>query len=153
MRFDPGPDPTRTWTVVEAKTPHDLLEATDLFDHDITPEGAADSLARPGHHVLLARASDGSAIGFISGVEMRHPDKACEMFINELGVTEAWRRQGVAHDLVRTLAQLARARGIAALWTATEPDNHAALATYRSHGATAHETAVMISIDLTEGPG
>lgn len=80
---------------------------------------------------------------------MRHPDKAPEMFINELGVAEAWRRRGVARDLLRALGDIARNRQIHTLWTATEPDNLAALATYRSLGAEADETAVMISIDLT----
>lgn len=148
---DPGHHTARTWSVVEARTPQDLLDATDLFDHDITLDSAADSLGRAGHHVFLARASDGTSIGFVSAVEMRHPDKACEMFINELGVAEPWRRQGVAQDLLRALTHLARRRGIATLWTATEPDNHAALATYRSCGADTDETAVMINIDLADG--
>lgn len=137
-----------SWTIVEARTVEQLLDASDLFDNPITSESAADSLARSDHHLLLALNSENQAIGFVSGVEMRHPDKPPEMFINELGVATDWRRKGIARELVCALANIARTNGAYSLWTATEPDNVAALATYRSVGALTDETAVMVAVDL-----
>lgn len=137
-----------SWTIVEAKTVQQLLDASDLFDNPVTSEGASDSLECSGHHLLLALNSENKAVGFVSGVEMRHPDKQAEMFINELGVAIDWRKKGIARDLVRALADIARGNGIHSLWTATEPDNIAALATYRSLEAYTDETAVMVEIDL-----
>lgn len=94
----------------------------------------------------------GETIGFVSGVEMPHPDKHAEMFVNELGVGLAWRRRGVARSLLSALGDIARLRGCAGLWTATEPVNEAALATYRSLGADADRIAVMIDIDPPFAP-
>lgn len=148
MPSDPRQYRTSSWTIIEARTVQQLLDASDLFDNPITPQGAADSLARSGHHLLLALSPERKAIGFVSGVEMRHPDKQPELFINELGVAFNWRKKGIARELLRALADIARSNGIHSLWTATEPDNIAALATYRSAGARIDETAVMISVDL-----
>ena len=138
----------QAWDVITVTTPEELLGAAELFDAEVTIEGASDALARHGQHFLLAVTRTGQAIGFVSGVEMRHPDKDAEMFVNELGVSPSWRRQGVARSLLSALGDHARSRGCTGLWTATEPDNDAALATYRSLGAEAEQTAVMIDIEL-----
>lgn len=148
---DPEAFPARPWTISEPRTPAQLLSAAELFDDPVTPASAADTLGRPGHHLLVALTHENEPIGFISAVAMRHPDKPPEMFINELGVAEAWRRRGVALDLLRALAEMARARGALELWTATEPDNLAALATYRAAGARTDGIAVMVSLDLEQG--
>lgn len=136
------------WQISPALTPSELLAAAHLFDGEVTGAGAADALARPGQLFLLAYSRAGRPVGFVSAVEMRHPDREPEMFVNELGVDEPWQRRGIARALLAALAAAARERGCAALWTATEPDNEAALATYRSAGARAEETAVMVEIDL-----
>ena len=48
------------WTIVQVSDPAELVAASHLFDDPVTPEGAADTLGRPGHVVLLARAADNS---------------------------------------------------------------------------------------------
>ncbi len=85
----------------------------------------------------------------ISGVETTHPDKGTEMFVYELGVAPAARLQGVATELVRTLADIARKSGCYGMWVATEPDNEAAKATYRKAGANEEAPFVLLSWDLT----
>src|SRR3954454_24554501 len=100
-----------------------VLAAAELFD---TPPIAAATerfLTQPGHHLLFAYDDGGRAVGMISGVEMTHPDKGTEMFIYELGVAPDARLQGVATELVRQLATLARERGCYGMWVGTEPDN------------------------------
>jgi ribosomal protein S18 acetylase RimI-like enzyme len=85
---------------------------------------------------LLAIEDEGDRpVGFISGVETTHPDKGTEMFLYELSVTEAHRNRGIGKALVTALADLARAQGCYGMWVGTEPDNTAALATYRAAGA------------------
>ena len=138
------------WSVEPARQPAALVAASHLFDADVTEESAAAFLAAPGHVVLLATTPAGEAVGFVSGVEMRHPDKEPEMFAYELGVREDWRRRGVAQSLLGALAALAAEHGCRGLWTATEHDNEAALATYRSLGATVDDGAVLLEwADLT----
>ncbi|MCK9792264.1 GNAT family N-acetyltransferase [Isoptericola sp. 4D.3] len=139
------------WTVVRAQHPAELVAASHLFDGPVSHDGAADALARPGHVVLLARTPDGRDVGFVSGVEMRHPDKDPEMFLYELGVDEAWRRQGVASALLDALRDLARGLGCQGMWTGTEADNAAALATYRRAGAQVDRGSVFVVWDELDG--
>jgi ribosomal protein S18 acetylase RimI-like enzyme len=111
-----------------------VAAAAPLFDGP--PDAAATRrfLDEPGHHLLLAY-EDERPVGFVSGVEMVHPDKGAEMFLYELGVDEPARRQGIGRALVDALAALARERGCYAMWTGTDDDNVPALRTYLSAGA------------------
>lgn len=62
-----------------------VLGAGHLFDHEPTREATAAFLCREGHHLLLAFL-DTSPVGFVSGIEVIHPDKGTEMLLYELGV-------------------------------------------------------------------
>jgi ribosomal protein S18 acetylase RimI-like enzyme len=135
------------WTITEVSDPAVLVRASHLFDRPVSQEGAEDFVRRPGHVLLMASSSDGTGIGFVSGVEMRHPDKDPEMFIYELGVDEAWRQRGVATALLDALRVESVRRGCRGMWTGTEKDNRAALATYASLGATVDDASVFITWD------
>jgi ribosomal protein S18 acetylase RimI-like enzyme len=123
--------------------------AADLFDSPPLPEPTDRFLADPTHHLLLAYDESDRAVGMISGIETTHPDKGTEMFIYELGVAPAARLQGVATQLVKALADLARRRGCYGMWVGTEPDNAAAQATYRRAGANEEAPFLLLSWDLT----
>lgn len=108
-----------------------LCAPTDLFDHLVDPAQAKHFLEDPRH--LLFFAVDGSeVVGFVSGTILLHPDKPPSLFVNEVGVREAWRRKGIGRVLVENIIKTARGRGCGNFWLATEPDNAAALALYRS---------------------
>ncbi|MEV1043636.1 GNAT family N-acetyltransferase [Streptomyces sp. NPDC049916] len=121
-------DIRRTTTVTE------LRAAAHLFDAPPRAEWAAGFLAADGHLMLIAYV-DGVPAGFVTGVEMLHPDKGSEMCLYELGVDERFRRRGIGGALTRALVDVARERGCYDVWVGVEPDNDAALATYRSAGA------------------
>lgn len=72
-----------------------VLEASDLFDGPAQAEATKRFLDDPGHHLLLAYDGE-EAVGFVTGVEMTHPDKGTELFLYELGVAEHARGKGVA---------------------------------------------------------
>jgi ribosomal protein S18 acetylase RimI-like enzyme len=110
-----------------------LITVEELFDGPVSAEAARRFLEDPTHHMLIAYV-DGEAAGFISGVEMTHPDKGTEMFLYELGVGEPHRRQGIATALVAALKELARERGCYGMWVLCDEDNEAALKTYRKAG-------------------
>ena len=122
-----------------------IIAAPELFDHAPTQDWTERFLASEGHHLLLALGDDGRAIGFVSGVEMTHPDKGTEMFLYELAVREEHRNRGVGRALVRALADLAREHGCYGMWVLTDEDNPAALAAYRAAGGGDPEPNVMLS--------
>lgn len=121
--------------------------AADLFDAPPLPGATARFLASPDHHLFIAYAHD-EPVGMVTGVEMTHPDKGTEMFLYELEVAPAARRQGVATALVRALAEHARERGCYGMWVGTERENEAAQRTYRRAGASEEEPFLLLNWDL-----
>ncbi len=115
-----------------------VLAGRDLFDAPPREEWTTKFLSSEGHHLLVA-FDDDRPVGFISGVETSHPDKGTEMFLYELSVHPEYRRRGIGKALVGSLADLARSRGCYGMWVGTEPDNAAALGTYRAAGASPPE--------------
>src|SRR3989442_13195565 len=87
-----------------------VAEAGYLIDRAPHLDAIRRFLAEPTHHLFLAHA-DGEPVGFVSGVEMTHPDKGTEMFLYELGVSEDHRQRGIGSALVTALRDLAREKG------------------------------------------
>ena len=131
--------------VVDAAAVH---EGAALFDGPPLTRATADFLVRPGHHLLFAYDDSGRVVGMVSGVETAHPDKGVEMFLYELSVAKDARRLGIGTALTRALAALARNRGCYGMWVGVEPDNEAALATYRRAGAGEAAPCLMLAWDL-----
>lgn len=122
-----------------------VLACSELFDASPTEEWAKKFLSSEGHHLLIAVDDGGDRpVGFVSGVETTHPDKGTEMFIYELSVAVDHRNRGIGRALVTALAELAQAHGCYAMWVGTEPDNAAALATYKAAGAAPPEPFVTL---------
>ena len=74
-------------------------------------------------------------IGFVLAYELlrRHGDPS-RLFVYEVGVTPEARRRGVATELLRELARIARTRGIRRGFVLTNETNEAAMELYRSLG-------------------
>ena len=126
--------------------------AGPLFDNAPREDRTEDFLAREGHHLLIAYVAD-EPVGFVTGVEIAHPDKAVEMLLYELGVAEAHRRQGVGRSLVEGLLGLARQLGCRGMGVPIAPDDEAAIATYRAAGAGPVEPAgIMTWSDQGDSP-
>jgi len=120
-----------------------VVRAAALFDH---PPRAAETrrfLESDDHHLFMALIDD-VPVGFVSGFELVHPDKAVEMFLYELSVAEEARRRGVGRALVEALAVVARERGCRGMWVLTDDDNEAAKATYHRAGATIDEPTLLL---------
>jgi ribosomal protein S18 acetylase RimI-like enzyme len=111
-----------------------VAAAAHLFDSSLQDDAVTRFLTDPGHHLLIAYLG-GAPVGFVSGVEVTHPDKGTEMFLYELGVDSGHRHHGIGTALVEKLAELARSKGCYGMWVLVDDENAAAAATYRkAHG-------------------
>ncbi|HKU96258.1 MAG TPA: GNAT family N-acetyltransferase [Vineibacter sp.] len=126
--------------------PHDaaILDhvAPDVFDAPVDPRRTAAYLAEPGHIILVAIAG-GIVIAQVASVNHRHPDKPTELYIDEVGVTPAWQRQGIAQRMLDRMFAIGAAMGCAEAWVGTETDNQPARRLYESRGGTTAEPFVM----------
>lgn len=123
--------------------------AEDGFDEPVRPDRLAAYLREPGHFMIVAVA-DGVVIGQCAAVIHRHPDKVSELYIDEVGVSPAFLRQGIATKMLDAMFELGRELGCGEAWVGTEPDNIAARAVYEArkepHGAA--EEFVMYVFEL-----
>lgn len=129
-----------------------LADVEPCFDEPVRSVAAARFLASDGHHLLVAYDGD-AVVGFVSGVELTHPDKGTEMFLYELSVEPGHRGQGYGTALVQALANLARERNCYDMWVLTDDDNNTAVATYRRAGASETSPCVMLTWKLDEPGG
>jgi ribosomal protein S18 acetylase RimI-like enzyme len=122
--------------------------ARSLFDGRPEPEATQRFLDEPSHHLLVAYDEAGAPLGFVTGIELTHPDKGTEMFLYELGVVESARRGGVGRTLVQALADVAREAGCYDMWVLADADNAAARATYARAGGREASQPVLLEWDF-----
>lgn len=101
------------------------------FDGDLVPARAWAFLATRVNELVVA-LDQGEVVGFVFGTTMMRPDKPTEFFVNEIGVHEDFRRQGVGRRLLNRITELAMDRGCEGLWVLADSDNRTAQAFYRA---------------------
>lgn len=108
-----------------------LLEgvAEEVFDEPVDPQRLAGYLAEP-VNLLAVAILDEQIVGQAAAVLHRHPDKPTELYIDEVGVTPRYRKQGIGQAMLAELVAWGRELGCATAWLATEVDNRAAQALY-----------------------
>lgn len=107
--------------------------APDVFDGPVDPRWSAEFLVDPRHHLAVA-LDEGRVVGMASALHYVHPDKAPELWINEVGVAATHRRRGLAAALLAALFAHGRSLGCREAWVATDEDNTAARRLYASAG-------------------
>ncbi|MBZ9773118.1 GNAT family N-acetyltransferase [Mesorhizobium sp. CO1-1-8] len=105
--------------------------ADDVFDEPVRPDRLASYLRESGHFMIVALA-DGVVVGQCAAVIHRHPDKVSELYIDEVGVSPAFQRHGIARKMLDAMFAIGRENGCEEAWVGTEPDNGAARALYES---------------------
>lgn len=113
--------------------------AEDVFDHDIAEGRLRDFLTQP-NHILCIAIVKGLVVGQARAAILQHPDKAPELFVDNVGVAPAFQRRGVATQLLEAVMQVGRTHDCAEVWVSTEPDNEPARALYNTLGLS-HQTA------------
>ncbi len=103
--------------------------ADGVFDHAIDPDRLKAYIANPLNWMCVA-LHDTQVVGMCMSVIHLHPDKPTELFLDEIGTGDDWRRQGVARQLMQMVFDRCDAEGIEEIWLGTEPDNVAARGLY-----------------------
>ncbi|CAM5431896.1 hypothetical protein MAUB1S_07307 [Mycolicibacterium aubagnense] len=105
--------------------------AEEVFDDPVEPARLKAYLAAP-NHLMFVALLDGMVVGQCAAVVHRHPDKPVELYIDEVGVSPSFQRQGVARRMLAAMFALGREFGCGEAWVGTEPDNIAARALYEN---------------------
>ena len=108
--------------------------AADVFDHPVNPDWTRAFLADPHHHLVVAIDRD-TVVGFVSGVHYLHPDKAPQLWINEIGVAPTHQGRGIGKALLARMLGIGWDHACTTAWVLTDRSNRAACALYRSLGA------------------
>ena len=104
--------------------------APDVFDEPVRPDLAQRFLETDSYRIFVALDGD-LVVGMVTGFTHFHPDKEEQFFVNELGVDDAYLRQGIGMRLMQAILAEARAMGCEEAWLGTENSNAPALALYR----------------------
>ena len=124
--------------------------ASDVFDYEVDPRWCRAFFADPRHH--LAVALDGEmVVGMVSAVDYVHPDKAPELWINEVGVAPSHHRRGIARRMLDRMLEHGRALGCTEAWVLTDETNTAARRLYQSAGGEP-SPSLMYSFPLGDAP-
>ena len=120
--------------------------AEGVFDCPVDARWARAFFADGRHHLVVALDA-GVIVGMASAVDYVHPDKAPQLWINEVAVAPTHRRRGIGGRMLAELLTLGRALGCTEAWLGTEEDNVPARRLYESGGG-APEPFILYSFRL-----
>ena len=120
--------------------------ADQVFDEAVNAAWAREFLADPRHHLVVAIDED-TVVGFASAVHYVHPDKAPQLWINEVGVAPAYQRRGIGRALLAAILERGRSLGCTEAWVLTEEDNTPARGLSQALGGVESE-CIMYTISL-----
>ncbi|WP_327206691.1 GNAT family N-acetyltransferase [Rhizobium beringeri] len=125
-----------------------LLENTaeEVFDQEINAQRLATYLKSSGHLMIIA-VCEKQVIGQIAAYVHSHPDRASDVYIDNLGVAPPFQRRGVARRLLDEVLAWGKTLDCDQAWIVTDTENNAARALYEGRGAAA-EPIVMFSYKL-----
>jgi ribosomal protein S18 acetylase RimI-like enzyme len=121
-----------------------------VFDLAVQPRLVAEFLGDPCHHLVVS-LDEGIVVGMASAVHYVHPDKAPQLFINEVGVAPTHRRRGLGTAMVNALLAIARELQCTEAWVLTDRSNPSAMRLYEICGGIPNrQDQVMFEFRLNE---
>ena len=136
------PEVYRCLTADDVPLMHGLLRVfADAFDdHDTYLTAIPDDaylrrlLSRP-HFITIVAVKGGEVVGGLAAYELEKFEQArSEIYIYDLAVAEAHRRQGIARGLITELQRVATARGAWVIYVQADYGDEPAIALYTSLG-------------------
>lgn len=120
----------------------------DVFDSKIDSAYLAAYASEPLNAMFVAVAGN-TVIGQIRGCVHLQPDRASDLYIDNLGTATSFLRRGIASALITALLAWGRDHGCSYVWVATELDNEGARGFYAAHGFK-QESIAMFSLDIVD---
>ncbi len=118
----------------------------DIFDHAIDPAHLAVYVADPRHAMFVAMEDD-LVIGQIRGSVHLQPDRASDLYIDNLGTAPALQRRGIAAAMMKAMLAWGEAQGCTYAWVATETDNEQAKGFYAAQRFM-RDTIAMFALEI-----
>ena len=118
----------------------------DVFDHAIDRRHLAAYVADP-RHALFVAVENGVVVAHIRGNVHLQPDRAPDLYIDNLGTAPSHQRRGIAARLMDALIAWGKAQGCTYAWVATEIDNDGAKGFYAAQRFM-HDSIAMFALDF-----
>jgi len=128
------PPPTEIRLLASGDAPVLERVAPGVFDEPVQQRWTQEFLADARHHLIVA-LDEGLVVGMVSALHYVHPDKAPQLWINEIGVAPSHVRRGIGRQLLDAMLAHGRTLGCTEAWLGTEATNVAARHLYESAGA------------------
>src|SRR4051812_45772292 len=121
--------------------------AAGVFDLPLKARWTREFLADPRHHLVVA-VEDGWVVGMVTAVHYVHPDKAPQLWINEVGVAPTHHGRGIARRMLAEMLAHGRTLDCTEAWVGTEHTNTPAQRLYAgAEGARAPEPFLMYTFE------
>ena len=98
-------------------------------------QGYLERLLRSDHFIALAALKNGSVVGGLAAYELqKFEQERSEIYIYDLAVAAAHRREGIATALIQELKKIAAARGAYVIFVQADIGDEPAIALYTTMG-------------------
>jgi len=113
----------------------DAFEDAETYNHNRPGDAYMARLLTNDHFIALAALKDGRVVGGLAGYELTKFEKErSEIYIYDLAVAAADRREGIASALIQALKPIAQARNAHAIFVQADLGDEPAIALYTSLG-------------------
>ena len=112
-----------------------VLEMNQHFRHGFVSQSGAEAFLAKPENLLFAAVFENEVIGFAFGYRLNRLDGGRTMlYIHELGVQEAYQRQGNGLQMLRALKQWCKENGVGKMFLTCYQNNLGANKLYRKAG-------------------
>jgi ribosomal protein S18 acetylase RimI-like enzyme len=116
-----------------------LNAAAGVFDNPPHAKLTAEFLNDPRHHIVVG-LDTGQVVGFVSAVHYIHPDKAAELWLNEVSVATTHQDRRVGRRMLKDMLALGRPLGCRCARVLSDRANTPAMRLYAAAGGVAEPT-------------
>jgi aminoglycoside 3-N-acetyltransferase I len=130
----------------------EVFEEVETYSGNRPREGYLRLLLGSGYFIALAALKAGEVVGGIAAYDLKKfEQERSEIYIYDLAVATAHRRQGIATALIQELKRIAKSRGAYVIFVQADIGDEPAIALYAKLGA--REDVLHFDIPVEDGDG